>query len=125
MSDDPLAQRIDALIGRQEGPRAKGEVPVLTQIVSDDRAPRGGVTDDQRAVGRHEHDRGRGRPVLPQREELSRLLSVTKDGGCGERRAEVDPQPVTHARLQAKRSHVKTSHDRQTLRNIPLGRKMT
>lgn len=45
MSDDPLAQRIDALIGRQEGPRAKGEVPVLTQIVSDDRAPRGGVDD--------------------------------------------------------------------------------
>ena len=49
MSDDPsldpLAKRVDALIGRQEGPRAKGEVPVLTQIVSDERAPRGGVDD--------------------------------------------------------------------------------
>jgi hypothetical protein len=43
MSDDsldPLVQRVDALIGRQEGPRAKGEVPVLTEIVSEEKNPR-------------------------------------------------------------------------------------
>ena len=45
MSDDPLGKRVDALIGRQEGPRARGEVPVLTQIVSDERAPRRAVDD--------------------------------------------------------------------------------
>jgi hypothetical protein len=44
MSDD-LVKRVDALIQRQEGPRAKGEVPVLTEIVSDERAPRRAVDD--------------------------------------------------------------------------------
>ena len=45
MSDDaamtPWTKRIDALMRpRSDGPRATGEVPVLTQIVSDERAPR-------------------------------------------------------------------------------------
>jgi len=43
MSDDsldPLVKRVDALIGRQEGQRAKGEVPVLTEIVSEEKNPR-------------------------------------------------------------------------------------
>jgi len=46
MSDDsldPLVKRVDALIGRQEGPRAKGEVPVLTEIVSEEQSPRRAV----------------------------------------------------------------------------------
>jgi len=40
MSDEPLGKRIDALMKRQGSPRAAGEVPVLTEIVSDERAPR-------------------------------------------------------------------------------------
>ena len=35
MSDEPLGKRIDALMKRQGSPRAAGEVPVLTEIVSD------------------------------------------------------------------------------------------
>ena len=40
MSDEPLGKRIDALMKRQGSPRAAGEVPVLTEVVSDERAPR-------------------------------------------------------------------------------------
>ena len=46
MSDDsldPLVKRVDALTRRQESPRAKGEVPVLTEVVSEENAPRRAV----------------------------------------------------------------------------------
>jgi len=46
MSDDslnPLVKRVDALIGRQEAPRGRGEVPVLTEIVSEEQSPRRAV----------------------------------------------------------------------------------
>jgi hypothetical protein len=39
MSDDPLVKRVDALIRREPGPR-QGEVPVLTEIVNEEKAPR-------------------------------------------------------------------------------------
>lgn len=42
MSDDALGKRLDALMRRQASPRA-GEVPVLTEIVNDERAPRRAV----------------------------------------------------------------------------------
>ena len=45
MSDD-LIKRVDALVRRrQESPRVKGEVPVLTEIVSDERSPHRAVDD--------------------------------------------------------------------------------
>ena len=40
MSEDAVGKRIDALMKRQGSTRAVGEVPVLTEIVSDERAPR-------------------------------------------------------------------------------------
>ena len=40
MSEDSVGKRIDALMKRQGGSRATGEVPVLTEVVSDERAPR-------------------------------------------------------------------------------------
>ena len=45
MSDEPLGKRIDALMKRQGSSRAAGEVPVLTEIVNDERAPRRAVDD--------------------------------------------------------------------------------
>jgi len=42
MSDDPLVRRVDALIRRQAEPGTK-EVPVLTEVVSEERAPRRAV----------------------------------------------------------------------------------
>lgn len=44
MSDE-LVKRVDALVRRQETPQAKGEVPVLTEVVSDERAPHRAVDD--------------------------------------------------------------------------------
>jgi hypothetical protein len=41
-SVDPLVKRVDALIRRQAEPGTK-EVPVLTEVVSEDRAPRHAV----------------------------------------------------------------------------------
>lgn len=43
MSDDPLAKRVDALIRRQAGSGPDKDVPVLTDVVSEDRAPRPAV----------------------------------------------------------------------------------
>jgi len=40
MSEDSVGKRIDALMKRQGGARPAGEVPVLTEVVSDERAPR-------------------------------------------------------------------------------------
>ena len=40
MSEDSVGKRIDALMKRQGSTRATGEVPVLTEVVSDERAPR-------------------------------------------------------------------------------------
>lgn len=39
MSDDPLVKRVDALIRRHTEPGAE-DVPVLTEVVNDERAPR-------------------------------------------------------------------------------------
>jgi hypothetical protein len=44
MSDE-LVRRVDALVRRQEPPGGKGEVPVLTEIVTEERAPRRPVDD--------------------------------------------------------------------------------
>jgi hypothetical protein len=44
MSDE-LIRRVDALVRRQEPSAAKGEVPVLTDIVTEDRAPRRPMDD--------------------------------------------------------------------------------
>jgi hypothetical protein len=40
MSDDSVGKRIDSLMKRQGSTRAVGEVPVLTEIVSDERGGR-------------------------------------------------------------------------------------
>jgi hypothetical protein len=40
MSDDSIGKRIDALMKRQGSARAVGEVPVLTEIVNDERGAR-------------------------------------------------------------------------------------
>ena len=44
MSDE-LISRVDALIGRDEPARAKGEVPVLTEVVTDERRAHRAVDD--------------------------------------------------------------------------------
>ncbi len=38
--DNPLVERVDALMRRQASPRAESDVPVLTEVVNDERAPR-------------------------------------------------------------------------------------
>ena len=45
MSDDTVSKRLDALMKRQGSTRAVGEVPVLTEVVSDERGNR--VTIDK------------------------------------------------------------------------------
>jgi hypothetical protein len=40
MSEDAVGKRIDALMKRQGSSRAAGEVPVLTEVVNDERTPR-------------------------------------------------------------------------------------
>ena len=41
--DNPLIERVDALMRRQVNPRAEADVPVLTEVVNDERAPRRAV----------------------------------------------------------------------------------
>jgi hypothetical protein len=43
MSDDPLVKRVDALIRRQASPGTDKEVPVLTDVVSDEPVARRAV----------------------------------------------------------------------------------
>ena len=40
MSEDSVGKRLDALMKRPASTRPAGEVPVLTEVVSDERAPR-------------------------------------------------------------------------------------
>jgi hypothetical protein len=45
MSDDPLIKRVDSLIRREPTVGAKGDVPVLTDVVSGEPTARGAVDD--------------------------------------------------------------------------------
>src|SRR5512134_3668500 len=40
MSEDSVGKRIDTLMKRQGSARSAGEVPVLTEVVNDERTPR-------------------------------------------------------------------------------------
>jgi hypothetical protein len=86
MSDDPLVQRVDALIRRQDGPRAKGEVPVLTEIVSDERAPRRAVDNAALEALARELERAVLERVAP---ELERIVGQALEVAHAELKASV------------------------------------
>jgi len=81
MSDEPLGKRIDALMKRQGSPRAAGEVPVLTEIVSDERAPRHSVDSQALEALARELERAVLSRLAPEvdrviEERLARTLST-------------------------------------------------
>jgi len=85
MSDD-LIKRVDALVRRQESPRAKSEVPVLTEIVSDERAPRRAVDGDALEALARDLERAVLERVAP---ELERIVGQALEGAHAELKASV------------------------------------
>jgi hypothetical protein len=83
MSDDAsdrLVKRVDALTRRQESPRATGEVPVLTEVVSEESAPRRAVDHAALEALAHELERAVLERLGPEidrliEERLARTLS--------------------------------------------------
>ena len=78
MSDDslnPLVKRVDALIGRQEAPRGRGEVPVLTEIVSEEQSPRRAVDSAALEALARELERIVGEALTDARAELKDSVS--------------------------------------------------
>ena len=83
MSDeprDPLAQRVDALIARKREPGA-AELPVLTEIVNDERGPRRAVDAAALEALARELERAVLARVAP---ELERIVGQALEGAHAE-----------------------------------------
>jgi hypothetical protein len=70
MSDDPLIQRVDALIRKEPAVATKGEVPVLTDIVSEERAPRRAVDNAALEALARELERAVLERIAPELERI-------------------------------------------------------
>ena len=83
---DELIKRVDALVRRQEGQRVKGEVPVLTEIVADERAPRRAVDGAALEALARELERAVLDRVAP---ELERIVGQALESAHAELKASV------------------------------------
>jgi hypothetical protein len=83
MSDeqpDPLVQRVDALLSRRQEPAA-GDLPVLTEIVDDERRPRRAVDAAALEALARELERAVLARVAP---ELERIVGQALEGAHAE-----------------------------------------
>jgi hypothetical protein len=80
MSDD-LVKRVDALVRKQDAPRAKGEVPVLTEIVDEERSPRRAVDHAALEALARELERAVLERIAP---ELERIVGQALEGAHAE-----------------------------------------